>query len=107
MSTVRTTLGSILSVFDRGGSAIAGAFDSTLDGIEMLNNRISSAKKMQAIEIRNDELVRREELGLTLTEKFVEFAERADTLMQTKGELVQRANARIAQLREEIEAEQQ
>lgn len=105
MSTVRTTLGSLLSVLDKGGSAIAGAFNSSIDGLEMLNNRISSAKKMQSIEIQNDELTRREELELSLTEKFVEFAERADTLMQTKGELVQRANARIAQLREQIKAE--
>lgn len=101
MSTVRTTLGSLLSVLDRGGSAIAGAFDSTIDSLDMLNNRISSAKKMQAIEIQNDEMTRQEEMELSLTEKFVELAERADTLMATKGELVDRATARIAQLREQ------
>ena len=44
---------------------------------------------------------RQEELELSLTEKFVELAERADTLVQTKGELVKRATARIEQLREQ------
>lgn len=101
MSSVRTTLGSLLSVFDKGGSAVAGAFGASIDGLEMLNARISSAKKMQAIEIQNDEMSRQEELELSLTEKFVEFAERADTLVQTKGELVKRATARIEQLREQ------
>ena len=101
MSSVRTTLGSLLSVLDKGGSAIAGAFNSGLDGLDMLNARIASAKKMQAIEIQNDEMSRQEELELSLTEKFVELAERADTLMQTKGELINRANARIEQLREQ------
>ena len=101
MSSVRTTLGSLLSVLDKGGSAIAGAFNSGLDGLDMLNARITSAKKMQTIEIQNDEMTRQEELELSLTEKFVELAERADTLMKTKGELVNRANARIEQLREQ------
>lgn len=101
MSNLRNTLGSVLAVFDKGGSAIAGAFNSTIDGLDMLNARIASAKKMQAIEIRNDEMTRQEELELSLTEKFVELAERADTLVQTKGELVKRATARIEQLREQ------
>lgn len=101
MSSLRTTLGSVLAVVDKGGSAIAGAFNSTIDGLDMLNARIASAKKMQAIEIQNDEMTRQEELELSLTEKFVELAERADTLVQTKGELVKRATARIEQLREQ------
>ena len=101
MSSIRTTLGSVLAVVDRGGSAIAGVFNSSIDGLDMLNARISSAKKMQSLEIMNDEMVRQEELELSLTEKFVELAERADTLMQTKGALVNRANARIEQLREQ------
>lgn len=101
MSSVRTTLGSVLAVVDRGGSALAGIFSSTIDGLDMLNNRIASAKKMQTSEIQNDEMVRQEELEISLTEKFVELAERADTLVQTKGELVKRATARIAQLREQ------
>lgn len=100
MSNVRTTLGSLLAVFDKGGSAITGVFNSSIDGLDMLNARISSAKKMQSLEIMNDEMIRQEELELSLTEKFVELAERADTLVQTKGELVNRANARIEQLRE-------
>lgn len=99
MSNVRTTLGSLLSVFDKGGSAIAGAFNSGIDGLDMLNARIASAKKMQAIEIQNDEMVRQEELELSLTEKFVELAERADVLQATKPEMVQRALQRINQLR--------
>lgn len=101
MSTVRTTLGSILSVFDKGGAALAGGASSVIDSLDMLNNRIASAKRMQSIEIRNDEMTRQEEMELSLTEKFVELAERADTLMATKGELVDRATARIAQLREQ------
>ena len=104
MSSVRTTLGSLLSVLDKGGSAIAGAFNSGLDGLDMLNSRIASAKKMQSVEIQNDEILRQEELEISLTEKFVELAERADTLMQTKGALVNRANARIEQLREQYKA---
>ena len=104
MSSVRTTLGSLLSVFDRGGSAVAGAFSASIDGLDMLNARISSAKKMQAIEIQNDEMVRQEEMEISLTEKFVELAERADTLVNTKGNLVNRANARIEQLREQYKA---
>lgn len=99
MSNVRTTLGSLLSVFDKGGSAIAGAFNSGIDGLDMLNARIASAKKMQTIEIQNDEMVRQEELELSLTEKFVELAERADVLQATKPEMVQRALQRINQLR--------
>lgn len=101
MSSLRTTLGSLLAVADRGGASIAGICDSALNGLDMLNARIASAKKMQAIEIQNDEMSRQEELELSLTEKFVELAERADTLVQTKGELVKRATARIEQLREQ------
>lgn len=99
MSNVRTTLSSLLAVLDRGGSAIAGLADSGIDGLSMLNARIASAKKMQSIEIQNDEMVRQEELELSLTEKFVELAERADVLQATKPEMVQRALQRINQLR--------
>lgn len=105
MSNLRTTLGSLLAVADRGGSALAGVFNSSIDGLDMLNARIASAKKMQTIEIRNDEMVRQEELELSLIEKFAEMAERADTLVQTKGQLVERATARIAQLREQYNKE--
>ena len=91
MSTVRTTLSSVLSVFDKGGSAIAGAFNSSIDGIEMLNNRIASAKRMQAKEIEADEIIRSQEIELTLVQRMTSLVEEANVLQTTKQNEVEQA----------------
>ena len=91
MSTVRTTLSSILAVFDKGGSAVAGAFSSTMDGIDMLNNRIASAKRMQAKEIEADEIIRSQEIELSLVQRMTSLVEEANTLKTTKQNEVTQA----------------
>lgn len=91
MSTVRTTLGSILAVFDKGGSAVAGAFSSTMDGIDMLNNRIASAKRMQAKEIEADEIIRSQEIELSLVQRMTSLVEEAKVLQTTKKSEVEQA----------------
>lgn len=95
MSTVRTTLGSILAVLDKGGSAIAGAFDSTLDSLEMLNARIASAKVVQAAEIEQDEIYRIAEIKYEAEERMTSLIEKADVLASTKPEALSRAHSYI------------
>ena len=95
MSNVRTTLGSILAVFDKGGSAIAGAFDSTLDSLEMLNARIASAKVVQAAEIEQDEIYRIAEIKYEAEERMTSLIEKSDVLASTKPEALSRAHSYI------------
>ena len=91
MSNVRTTLSSVLAIFDKGGSAIAGAFNSSIDGLEMLNNRIASAKRMQSKEIEADEIVRSQEIELTLVQRMTSLVEEANVLQTTKQDAVNQA----------------
>lgn len=91
MSNVRTTLSSLLSVLDKGGSALAGIASSGIDSLEMLNNRIASAKRMQSKEIEADELVRSQEIELTLVQRMTGLVEEANVLQTTKQDAVNQA----------------
>lgn len=91
MSNVRTTLSSLLSVLDKGGSCLAGVASSGIDGLDMLNNRIASAKRMQTKEIEADELVRSQEIELSLVQRMTSLVEEANTLQATKQSEVEQA----------------
>ena len=91
MSNVRTTLSSLLSVLDKGGSCIAGIANSGIDSLEMLNNRIASAKRMQSKEIEADEIVRSQEIELTLVQRMTSLVEEANVLQTTKQDAVNQA----------------
>lgn len=95
MSNLRNTLGSLLAVADRGGASIAGAFDSALNGLDMLNARIASAKVTQAAEIEQDEIYRLAEIKYEAEERMTSLIEKSDVLAATKPEALARAHSYI------------
>lgn len=99
MSTVRTTLSSLLSVLDKGGSMLAGFANSGIDSLDMLNARIASAKVIQAKEIEEDEIYRLKEIEVDADERMTALVERADVLQETKGEQLERAHAFLEDMR--------
>lgn len=95
MSNLRNTLGSLLSIVDKGGSALAGLCGSGLDSLDMLNARIASAKVTQAAEIEQDEIYRLAEIKYEAEERMTALIEKSDVLASTKPEALDRAHAYI------------
>ena len=99
MSNVRTTLSSLLSVVDKGGSALAGLCNSGLNSLDMLNARIASAKVTQAAEIEEDEIYRLKEIEFEADERMTALVERSETLAATKPEALAKAHAYLEEAR--------
>ena len=99
MSNLRNTLGSLLAVVDKGGSALVGLGDSAINSLDMLNARIASAKVIQAQEIEEDEIYRLKEIEFEADERMTALVERSDILAATKPEALTKAHAYLTEAR--------